>query len=97
MLKPYIRALRTPFCLDPDFLVKKETVNGINGNTQGVIKAISPPRKPKKKIADRLLPPVSRSPQEFTECSISIEGILILVEVDTPPSSGTENKKDVEG
>jgi hypothetical protein len=32
-----------------DLLVKKETVTGIIGNTHGVIKAISPPKKPKKK------------------------------------------------
>ena len=30
-------------------LVKKETVTGIIGNTQGVINAINPPKNPKKK------------------------------------------------
>jgi hypothetical protein len=31
-------------------LVKKETVKGIIGNTQGVSKAIKPPKNPKRKM-----------------------------------------------
>ena len=32
-------------------MVKKETVTGIIGNTQGVINAINPPKKPKRMSA----------------------------------------------
>ena len=38
----------TPCFLDPLCFKKKETVNGIMGKTQGVSKAIIPPRKPNK-------------------------------------------------
>jgi hypothetical protein len=34
-----------PDFLELAFLVKKETVSGIIGNTQGVSKAINPPKK----------------------------------------------------
>ena len=34
-------------------LVKKDTVNGIIGNTQGVSKAIKPPKKPNTKMVHR--------------------------------------------
>ena len=45
-------ALETPpFLLAfPPFLVKKLTVKGIIGNTQGVKRANKPPRNPKPKI-----------------------------------------------
>ena len=49
MKKPYITALNIPLLFCP--LVKKLTVSGIIGKTQGVISAISPPKSPKIKIA----------------------------------------------
>src|SRR5690625_3121496 len=47
---PYIIALVIPFLLLSALLVKKETVSGIIGNTQGVSKAMNPPIKPKKNM-----------------------------------------------
>ena len=41
-------AFEIPFLRVPDCLVKKETVNGIIGNTQGVRSAINPPKNPSK-------------------------------------------------
>src|SRR6476620_11106035 len=55
MKKPYKLASIIPFFLDPDFLVKNETVKGIIGNKQGVSRATRPPRKPIKKILNKLL------------------------------------------
>ena len=52
---PYKIALKIPFFLFSDCLVKKETVNGIIGKTQGVSKANKPPTKPKKKILNNPL------------------------------------------
>ena len=65
MLMPYKEAFLIPLDREPDFFVKNETVNGINGKTQGVTNAIKPPIKPSKNIVARLLPEVSSSPQEF--------------------------------
>jgi hypothetical protein len=48
---PYIIALEVPLPLLD--LVKKLTVSGIIGKTQGVISAISPPSKPKIKIVHK--------------------------------------------
>ena len=59
MKKPYNNAFETPdplFC--PLFLVKKLTVKGIIGNTQGVSNANNPPKKPSPKIFHRDLPPL---------------------------------------
>ena len=52
MKKPYKIALDTPpFSVpSPPFLVKKLTVKGIIGNTQGVKSANNPPRNPNPKI-----------------------------------------------
>ena len=47
--KPYKIALKTPFLRVLLCLVKKETVSGIIGNTQGVSSAMKPPKKPKTK------------------------------------------------
>ena len=49
---PYKMALNMPpFSLVfPSFLVKKLTVNGIIGNTQGVSSASNPPKNPNPKI-----------------------------------------------
>ena len=49
-------ALRSPFALSSLPLVKKLTVSGIIGNTQGVSRASSPPMKPRKKIRHMELP-----------------------------------------
>ena len=46
---PYKRALEIPFFRFFVCFVKKETVKGIIGKTQGVNKAMSPPKKPNKK------------------------------------------------
>ena len=46
--------LNKPFLGSPELLVKNETVSGIIGKTQGVSKAIKPPKKPKKKIVKLL-------------------------------------------
>ncbi|MEO5967285.1 MAG: hypothetical protein ABIP69_03415 [Ferruginibacter sp.] len=48
MKKPYNDACKTPVFLSAAFLVKKETVSGIIGNTHGVSKAIKPPKKPSR-------------------------------------------------
>ena len=37
-----------------DLLVKKETVTGIIGNTQGVISAIKPPKNPRRNTSQPL-------------------------------------------
>ena len=49
-------AFLIPLALLSDCLVKKETVKGIIGKTQGVSKAKSPPTKPSKKILKKLPP-----------------------------------------
>ena len=52
-------ALKIPFFLSCDCLVKKETVKGIIGNTQGVKRASKPPTKPKIKMPN--------NPVDFSE------------------------------
>ena len=47
---PYNNAFKIPDVLDFDLLVKKVTVIGIIGNTQGVSNAIKPPPKPFKNM-----------------------------------------------
>jgi hypothetical protein len=71
--KPYKNAFLMPDFLELDFLVKKETVSGIIGNTQGVSNAINPPKKPIKNKLDKLLDLVSLlladvMPQLFFGC-----------------------------
>ena len=61
-----------------DFLVKKVTVTGFNGNTHGVSRAINPPNKPNRKMEIKLLFAVPSSPQLLTGLLISIEAIFIL-------------------
>ena len=53
--KPYSKALiRLEFVTElVSFLVKKLTVNGIIGKTQGVSKASKPPKIPREKIRQR--------------------------------------------
>src|SRR5690554_985656 len=58
---PYIIAFANPFCLFSALLVKKETVNGIIGNTQGVSNAIRPPMNPKKNMVPNPLDEPSSS------------------------------------
>ena len=52
---PYINALVIPFFLSLLLFVKKLTVNGIIGNTQGVNNAIRPPKNPNTKMDRKLL------------------------------------------
>jgi hypothetical protein len=71
--KPYKNALTIPDFLELAFLVKKETVSGIIGNTQGVSSAINPPKNPIKNKLDKLLDLVSLllvdvMPQLFFGC-----------------------------
>ena len=71
--KPYKNAFVIPDFLELAFLVKKETVSGIIGNTQGVSNAINPPKKPIKNKLDKLLDWVSLLlvdviPQLFLGC-----------------------------
>ena len=54
--KPYNIALKMPLRLLCAPFVKKETVKGIIGKTQGVNKASNPPTKPKRKILNSELP-----------------------------------------
>ena len=82
-------ALPIPLLLFPDCFVKKETVSGIIGKTQGVSKAIKPPNTPNKKIPQRLLPSVPPSPALLTGFFKSKLAILIRLVVVTPPSKGT--------
>ena len=69
------------------FLVKKETVSGIMGNTQGVSSATSPPINPRKKSVIKplllalLACVAARSPQSFTGLFKSMVGINILFNV----------------
>ena len=88
MKKPYKTALPIPFTLLFDFVVKKVTVKGIIGKTQGVSKAIKPPSNPKRKIVRMLLFFVPSSPQSLTGLLISIVGILIRIVEPIPPSNG---------
>ena len=90
-------ALKTPLCLLCPFLVKKETVNGIMGNTQGVSRAMKPPISPNKKIPARLLFLRSSSPQLLTGFLISIEGIFIRARDAIPPSIFTAKENTVDG
>ncbi len=80
-----------------DFLVKKVTVTGIIGNTQGVSNAIIPPKNPNRKIESMLLFLVPSSPQLFTGLLMLIDGTNIFVVDSTPPSNATVNGKAVAG
>ena len=94
--KPYKIALVIPFFLSVDFLVKKVTVTGIMGKTQGVSNAINPPSKPRKKMVIRLLFFVPSSPQGFTGLLISMDVIFILA-ASTPPSNAVTKETSVDG
>src|SRR5688572_26867180 len=97
MLRPYNTALVIPFLREPERLVKKETVNGISGNTQGVTSAINPPRNPRKKIEASPLSAVSSSPQGERAPLGSSDGIRMRVAAAFPPSSATVNSCAVPG
>ncbi len=83
-----------PLLLVPDLFVKNETVSGISGNTQGVIRAINPPKNPRKNIAARLLSAASESPHGETVFFKSIEEINIRVVLTVPPSIGIVKIRD---
>ena len=55
---PYIIAELFP----PPFFRKKLTVIGMIGHTQGVSRAMSPPRKPRRKSDHRLESPATPNP-----------------------------------
>ena len=81
-----------PFFLLLLCFVKKETVSGTIGNTQGVSNANNPPKNPRKKIFSNpfssLLLPV---PQSCTGLLMSRPGISILLVEVFPPSSAISN------
>src|SRR5258705_13412052 len=97
MKKPYKAALPIPLDLSPGLCVKKKTVNGIIGKTQGVSIAIKPPSIPRRKMVKRLLFFEMASPQSTTGLLISIDGIGTLTKDSIPPSSATLNGNSVEG
>src|SRR5690349_7182206 len=94
---PYNMAFLTPFDRVSDRFVKKETVSGMSGNTQGVNNAMNPPTSPSKKIDNKPFPSVVSSPQGTTGFFKLIEGILILISDETPPSRGTSNLNSFDG
>ena len=83
--KPYNIALKMPLRLLCAPFVKKETVKGIIGKTQGVNKASNPPTKPKRKILNRELPaatalsvPVCKKSVFFkSSCSFFVKALLL--------------------
>ena len=72
-------------------MVKKETVKGIIGNTQGVSNANRPPTNPKRNILNKELPdsvtsavPVSKNAVFFkSSCSFLVSSLLLLLTVAT--------------
>jgi len=62
MATPYSRASRCPSLLLSDRFIKKLTVIGIIGQTQGVSKAKNPPSKPARKISHSDVAPEVPSP-----------------------------------
>ena len=74
---PYNMALEIPLSFS-FFLVKKLTVNGIIGNTQGVKRAKNPPKIPNKKILNNELSlfsiTVSFSVSHSDDCSFICSG-----------------------
>ena len=65
MKKPYKIAFDIPEPLLLSFLVKKLTVSGIIGKTQGVNKASKPPKNPNPKMLNKEFPLFSVSIAEF--------------------------------
>src|SRR5690606_42156140 len=81
MEKPYTKAFFTPCARDLALPVKKVTVMGIIGNTQGVSNAATPPRK--AKTIKPNMEALSLSPD--ASCAIRSEGsvVPVLVRVDS--------------
>ena len=84
MKNAYKKALLIPAFFETAFLVKKDTVKGIIGKTQGVNKATKPPRKPIKKRCQRPFDGATeelfcKAPQLLVGFSISIVGTSIFV------------------
>src|SRR4051812_43036286 len=94
---PYNTAFTMPCRRLCALFVKKETVSGIRGNTQGKRRARRPAPRPTKNRVQRLLSALSSSPHELTGCLRLMPGTSILDEAAIPPSSGTENENEVEG
>src|SRR5687767_9187241 len=98
MNSAYKEALAILFFFEAACFVKKETVSGTIGKTQGVTKAIKPPPIPNRNNASKLFPCASSSPHCDTGCSISIVSFLgFHVVLASPPSSATEKEKGVDG
>src|ERR1700759_4894200 len=78
-----MNALKMPLDREPDRLVKKDTVSGIMGKVQGMIRPTRPPRKPNIKIPSRLfdwLFSVPVPPHGWAGCARSIEDFFRLLE-----------------
>ena len=77
--------------LSSESLVKKLTVNGIIGKTQGVKSAIKPPKIPSKNIPQRDFSSFF-SPQSPNGFSRSIVGIIYLLLIDALGSCSSTEK-----
>ena len=74
-----------PFSLEsPPFLVKKLTVNGIIGNTQGVSNASNPPKKPNPKILQSELFDVFMSCDSDVRCVLHFTNAFEIESIDMP-------------
>ncbi len=67
-----------PFFLSLDPFVKKLTVNGIIGNTQGVSRANNPPTKPKANTVQKPFPFVSSALNSHTTAGLSKTRLAFL-------------------
>ena len=76
--KPYKKALDIPFERELDCLVKKLTVIGIIGKTQGVSKANKPPPKPLMKIDQKLSPSATLFDFEVLSSSSLLEIVAVF-------------------
>src|SRR5690606_21317062 len=86
--KPYKMALETPaLLLSPLFLVKKLTVSGIIGNTQGVNNANKPPKKPNPKILQSVFSSLV-SEGEMAASSLQFWLVLLRSMSDSPYRKG---------
>ena len=81
-----------------DLLVKKETVTGIIGNTQGVISAIKPPKNPRRNTSQPLEFEVVTAalPQASSGTVVAVVGNNILkpatlVPLDNATVNGSSN------
>ena len=80
MLNPYKSPFTIPCFFVLDRFVKKETVTGIMGNTQGVMSAMSPPKNPRRNTSqpDELLVVTAPLPQASSGAVVAVVGNNIL-------------------